>query len=426
MYILCVGLNHNTAPVEVRESMAFEAEGLVEGLDRLRTLPGIAEGMLLSTCNRVEVIAVAGSLEAGVSEIRRFLAGRGGTTEDALVDHLYLHEAREAARHIFRVASGLDSMILGEPQILGQIKEAYRSAADRRLTGKILNRLLPRAFKAAKRARTETEVAEGAVSVSYAAVELARKIFGDLSGQSVLLIGAGEMGELAAAHLAEAGAREIAVTNRTYERAVELAERFGGRAVRFEKFADRLQQMDIAICSTAAPDILIRADRVSRVIKARRQRPMFFIDIAVPRNVDEAVNEIDNVYLYDIDDLRSVVEANMEVRSREVEKAGRIIEEEVGAFFSWFNTLDTEPTIQALRRKADRIRARELERAGSGFSGLTGEQRALVDTMTRSIVNKLLHDPIRHLKAMSRGTDDVCDIETVQEIFNLHEGDEER
>jgi len=426
MYILCIGLNHKTAPVKVRERLAFEAEGLVEGLDRLRALPGIVEGMLLSTCNRVEVIAAAGSLEAGASALRRFLAERGGISEKELTDHLYVHEAREAARHLFRVASGLDSMVIGEAQILGQVKEAYRRAADRGLTGKILNRLLPRAFKAAKRARTETEVAEGAVSVSYAAVELARKIFGDLSGQAVLLIGAGEMGELAADHLSDAGAREITVTNRTYERAVELAERFGGRAVRYEKFVDLLVKVDIAICSAAAPEILIRRDMVSQVIKARRQRPMFFIDIAVPRNVDEAVNEIDNVYLYDIDDLRSVVETNMELRLREADKAGRIIEEEVGGFFSWFNTLDTEPTIVALRRKADRIRVRELDRAGPGLSGLTDTQRALVDTVTRSVVNRLLHDPIRHLKAMGRGADEVCDIETVQEIFNLDDLDEER
>jgi len=234
------------------------------------------------------------------------------------------------------------------------------------------------------------------------------------------------MGELAADHLSDAGAREITVTNRTYERAVELAERFGGRAVRYEKFVDLLVKVDIAICSAAAPEILIRRDMVSQVIKARRQRPMFFIDIAVPRNVDEAVNEIDNVYLYDIDDLRSVVETNMELRLREADKAGRIIEEEVGGFFSWFNTLDTEPTIVALRRKADRIRVRELDRAGPGLSGLTDTQRALVDTVTRSVVNRLLHDPIRHLKAMGRGADEVCDIETVQEIFNLDDLDEER
>ena len=421
MYILCLGLNHKTAPVAVRERLAFDAEGLARGLDRVRALPAILEGVILSTCNRVEVIAVTRHLEAGAAELRRFLADSGGTTEQDLVDHLYVHEAKEAVRHIFRVAAGLDSMILGEPQILGQVKDAYSAAADRGTTEKILNRLLPRAFRTAKRVRTETDVAEGAVSVSYAAVELARKIFGDLSSQGVFLIGAGEMGELAATHLAGAGAREILVTNRTLSRAEELAARFQGKAVPFESFEDLLVAVDITICSAAAPEILIRRAMVAQLMKVRRNRPMFFIDIAVPRNVDPGVNEIQNAYLYDIDDLRSVVEANMEVRSREAEKGGRIVEEEVGEFFKWFNSLNTEPTIVALRRKADRIRSGELERAGAGLSDLTPDQRDLVETVTRSIINKLLHDPIRHLKAMGRGVDHVCDIETVQEIFNLDE-----
>ena len=304
MKIIVVGLNHKTAPVDVREKLAFTGPKLEEGLLKIRKLPGIDEVVVLSTCNRVELYADVRDVGKSFETIRTFLSEFHGIDEAALQTSLYLHNGSDAVRHIFRVASSLDSMVVGEPQILGQLKDAFDSALQRKTTGILLNRLMKKAISVAKRVRTETKIAENAVSISFAAVELARKIFTDLPEKSFMLLGAGEMAELAARHIVNCGVKDVAVVNRTYDRGCELATEFNGRAVKFEDFLNELVHTDILICSTGAPTYVLHKEEMQRVMKERRQRSVFIIDISVPRNIDPAINNLDNVYLYDVDDLQ--------------------------------------------------------------------------------------------------------------------------
>ncbi len=337
-----------------------------------------------------------------MEHVKEFLAGFHGVPIGELSDHLYHHLGEEAVRHLFRVSSSLDSMVLGEPQILGQVKDAYGYACEFKTIGPVLDKFFTKAFSVAKRVRTETRVANSAVSVSYAAVELAKKILGDLPDKTVMLIGAGEMCELAARHLLSAGAKGILVTNRTFERAVRLAEEFDGTAVRFEELATHLKRADIILSSTGAPHFILKREDVEAVIRIRRNRPMFFIDMAVPRDIDPDANEIDNVYVYDIDDLNNVIETNLEERQREAELAEEIVVAEVAGFRRWLDSQQVTPTIVSLRRKFDEVRQAEVAKALSALGTADPKTRKVVESLASSILNKVLHSPIAVAEAGGR------------------------
>jgi glutamyl-tRNA reductase len=417
--IVLVGLNHETAPVEIRECIAFSPEEATDALEALIRRPLVLEAVLVSTCNRVEVLAAVEEAEAAAGEIRSFLSEFKGQELERFQDSLYVHRGDEAVRHVFRVASSLDSMMVGEPQILGQVKEAYRTATRKKTSGVVLNRLLHRAFFVAKRIRTETGIGGHAVSISYAAVELGRKIFGELAGKRVLLVGAGEMAELAVEHLVRNRAEDIVVANRTFERAVELARRFRGKAIRFEEIVDALRGADIIIGSTAAAEPVVRRDQVKGALRSRKNRPLFFIDIAVPRNIDPAVNHLDNTYVYDIDDLRNVVEENIEDRQREAVKGERIVEEAVIQFRRWYEGLEVVPTIVALREKLEAIGRAELEKTVQGLPHLDGEDRRALERMLRALTNKFLHDPTIYLKCEDCHGDRRRALDTTRKLFRL-------
>src|SRR5512136_2664676 len=370
MNIVVVGLSHKTASVEIREKVAFAPNRMEKPLNELAGLPDINEGVIVSTCNRVEIYAATHDIAGGMARLKRFLAEYHGIPLDTLEPHLYSHHGEEAVRHVFRVASSLDSMVVGEPQILGQIKTAYGYAAEFKSSGIILNRFLHKAFSVAKRVRTETGIASSAVSVSFAAVELARKIFSDLGDKTVMLIGAGEMCELAAKHFLNSGVRGLMVTNRTFERAEKLAEEFDGTAIRFDALFDQLHKADIILSSTGAPHTIIGAKDLDDVMRRRKLKPMFFIDIAIPRDIDPAVNDVENVYLYTVDDLQEVVAANLQQRSEEAKKAEDIVNHEIGQFFKWLSSLEVTPTIVALRTKFDEVRRAELEKTLANWKDL--------------------------------------------------------
>jgi len=421
MDIIVLGLNHTTAPVHIRERVAFPEKEIHAPLRAVRDLPGVRESMILSTCNRVEITAVVEERDGGAAAIRRWVAAHHAVPEGELAPHLYLHAGRGAARHLFRVASSLDSLILGEPQILGQVKDAYQYAREAGTVGGVLDRLLKKALSTAKLVRTETEIARSAVSVSFAAVELAKKIFGDIEGRTAMIVGAGEMGELALRHLVSSGVREVLVCNRTFEKAVELAREFGGSAVRYEDLFDQLVVTDIVISSTGAPHFVIRGEDVKRLMRRRHHRPMFFIDIAVPRDIDPAVNDIDNAYLYNVDDLQAVVDANVAERRREAEKAEGIVEGEVDTFERWLGSLEVVPTIVELRRRVDEMRRAELEKSLAKLSHLPEKDRAQVGRLTESLVNKILHSPLTVLKASAETGEAATYLEVARRLFNLGE-----
>ncbi|AMV73787.1 glutamyl-tRNA reductase [Desulfuromonas carbonis] len=419
MNIIVVGLSHKTAPVEIRERVAFAPTAMEKPLRQVAGLPGISEGLIVSTCNRVEIYAVSRDAEAGVGQLRRFMADFHGLTMEQLESHLYDYQGEAAIQHIFRVASSLDSMVIGEPQILGQIKTAYGYASEFKTAGLILNRLLHKAFSVAKRVRTETEIASNAVSVSFAAVELARKIFDSLADKTVLLIGAGEMCELAARHFINNGVASVHVTNRTFERAQKLADEFGGKPILFENFVEHLPQVDIVLTSTGAPNFILGHKTIEEVIKRRRYKPMFFIDIAVPRDIDPRVNDIDNVYLYDVDDLQGVVQANLKERHKEAKKAEGIIEQELGSFFKWLSTLDVVPTIVALRKKLEEVRRAELEKTFGNLKELGEKERKSIEALTAAIVNKVLHRPMMLLKQSQNDPAGDSYVDAVRVLFDL-------
>ena len=361
--IVIVGLNHRSAPIEVRESVAFENVYVRDALVRLRELPAIHESVILSTCNRVEVVAAASDCLAALTSIKNFLAEpKPHRVPGPLDEHLYSYQGADAVRHLFRVAASLDSMVVGEPQILGQLKQYYDAARQAGTVGTILHRLFHRSFSVAKRVRTETGIGSGAVSVSSVAVDLARRIFDRFNDKTVMLIGAGKMGDLMARHLISQGVQSLMVTNRTFERAVELAEKFHGSPIRYEDFPRYLKIADLVIGCTAAPEVLVDAAVVERVLRERKQKAMFFIDIGDRRNFDSRINDLDNVYLYNLDDLTSVAQDNLQERSSEGEKAETIVLDEVQGFIRWIGSLDQVPTITALRQRFDEIRRKEIEK----------------------------------------------------------------
>ncbi len=422
MEILVVGLSHRTAPIDLRERLSVSEQDLPKPLERMGDSSELVERMLLATCNRVEVYAVAeGSVEKAVEAITDCLATHHNLEKSRFVDTLYTHTAAEAVRHVFRVASSLDSMVVGEPQILGQVKSAYSVARSQEATGVILTNLLEQAFHVAKRVRTETGIGASAVSVSSAAVELARKIFGDLAGRTVLIIGAGEMAELALRHLLDDGVRSVLVANRSYDRAVALARQFCGRAVTFESFRQEMVGADIVISATSAPHVILKREDMQTIIQQRRHRPIFLIDIADPRDIDAACNEVDNVYLYNIDDLQSVVEANLKERQREAERAEAIIEREVGVYLTWLRSLDVVPTIVSLRQRVEEIRGAELQKVLSRLGDLSPDQREAVTAMTHAMVNKILHQPMTELKRRAALQDGHLYTSVLRRLFGLED-----
>ena len=421
--IVIVGLNHRSAPVEVRESVAFDKSYLADALGRLRQDPSVRETVILSTCNRVEVIATASESHPAIQAIRTFLGEHEAAAgHSSLQDHLYAYRGADAVRHLFRVAASLDSMVVGEPQILGQLKEYYQAAQQAGTVGTVLHRLFHRAFFVAKRVRTETGIASRAVSVSSVAVELARRIFDRFEDKSVMLIGAGKMGDLMARHLQRCGVKSVMVTNRTFERAVAVAERIHGSPILFDDFPRYLKLADLVIGCAGAPEILVDAATVEKVLRERKQEAMFFIDVGDRRNFDPHINEIDNVYLYNIDDLKSVAEENLHERSHEAQRAETIVAEEVDTFVSWANSLEQVPTITALREKLETIRQREIEKSlNGGLRDLSEKQRTAMEQMTAAMMKKVLHGPLVHLKNASDGEDDMLYVAALKRLFDLED-----
>jgi glutamyl-tRNA reductase len=375
--------------------------------------------VILSTCNRVEVTAALDDAGEEGDVLEKFLAQERGVGREWIDPHLYRHEGRDAIRHIFRVAASLDSMVVGEPQILGQFKAAYAAAkAEGTLSG-FLETVLSRAFNVAKRVRSETEIGQSAVSVSYAAVELAREIFGSLAGKKVMLVGAGKMSELAARHLRRAGATRVLVANRTHERAVEMARLFEAEIVAYDRLLAALPDVDIVLTSSGAPHYILRREEMRRVIEARRNRPMFLIDIAVPRNIEPAVNELDNVFLYDIDDLARVVESNVEARHKEAQEAETIIAEEVDRLVERMKARSVAPVIVSLQEQLEQVRRAELERIRGRFGALTPQQEEALEALTRGIINKIAHGPIAELRKSAGHPNGIHLVDVIRRVFRL-------
>jgi glutamyl-tRNA reductase len=415
MSLVLIGVNHKTAPIEVRERIAISRDDLPETTRALAAVPGVAECMIVSTCNRVEILA---AVEPDAAGLAGFLQRHFGLDPALLAPHLYEHRDQEAVRHLFRVAASLDSMVVGEPQILGQVKEAFAVAHAAGTIGGQLEHLLQSTFAAAKKVRTETEIGANSVSIASVAVELARKIFGSLQGRTVFLVGAGKMSELAARHLVQQGAGAILVTNRTLERARRMAENFAGQVIPFEELYEAASQADIVISSTGAPHPIFRREHGQAFLHRRRNRPMFFIDIAVPRDVDPAMGKLEGIFVYDIDDLQAVAAAHMVERSREATDAEALIAAEVERFQQRLLTVNVAPAIVALQQQAEEIRQAELRRAQARLASLNAEQLAAVEALTRGLVNKFLHPPMQALKQAAR-ENDAARLESLCETWSL-------
>lgn len=419
MNLIVIGVNHQTAPVEVREQFAISEARLPEAVKALAEQTGIEEALIVSTCNRVEV--VARSTDANV-DVQGCLDRIYGFDTRPFRKYLYEYRERDAVRHVFRVASSLDSMVVGEPQILGQVKEAYATARAVGAVNSQLDALYSRAFAVAKRVRSETAIATSAVSIASVAVELAKQIFGNLEGKSVYLVGAGKMCELAARHLIAHGASKIYVGNRTYERAAALAGKFNGEAIPFEQLYDTVDRADIVISSTGAPHTIFRKEHGEKFLARRRNRPMFFIDIAVPRDIDPELNKLDGIFLYDIDDLQQVVSAHMSDRKVEADRAEAIVQLEVDKFQARLQTLDVVPTIVSLQEHLETVRQAEIDRVRGRLGTLTPEQEMAIEALSRGIINKIMHTPITTLKSAAREAGESTTIvEHVRKLFNLRE-----
>jgi len=417
--LILVGVNHKTTPVEIREKLAFTKGKIEESVNHLFNFPDIIEHTILSTCNRVEIYARANSQDSAIKSIKQFICDFHQLSLVELEDHFYSYSNKEAVEHLFRVSSSLDSMILGEAQILGQVKEAYSLARDLRSTGLVLNQLFEKAFSIAKKVREETGIAERSVSISSAAVELAQKIFDDLENHTVMLVGTGEMAELAAKHLISYGVKTVYVTSRTYDRAANLARTLNGSALDFEAFKNELHRADIVITSTSAPNFIIKKEMVEKAIHERKNKPIFFIDIAVPRDIEPDVNDLENIYLYDIDDLHVVVSANMKEREKEADNAMNFISQEVTKFNNWVGTLDAVPTIVEIRKKAENIRKQEIEKALKKISHLSEDDKKLLRQMSSSMVNKILHKPTIKLKQKTQSEDGHVYLKAIRHLFHL-------
>jgi len=419
--ITLIGLNHKTAPLAVRERLFAGCQEEKNLLPELMALDGVREAMFLSTCNRIELVACINGLKETARKMRDFLASSGGLTQQEAMDCLYVYCDEDAVRHLFRVASSLDSLVMGETQILGQVKDAYRLSLETNSTGAVMNRLLHRAFRTAKRVRSETAIAVNPVSVSFAAVELARKIFGSLAGKKILIIGAGEMAELTGRHLVSSGAEEIIVVNRSPAQASALAEKFHGTAASLEDLEEKLVDVDIVISSTGAPSCIVGADLIRRIHHRRKNRLLFLIDIAVPRDIDPAVGDVENVYLYNIDNLQDIVDENMNVRKKEALKAEVIVEEEVKRYINWIAELEAVPTIISLRNKVEIIVQAEMAKANPWMQALEADERQKVEILVNSIVNKMLHNPVTVLKEEVSEFKSANIVALTRQLFQLDE-----
>jgi len=417
--LILVGVNHKTTPVEIREKLAFTKGKIEESIDRLLNYPDIIEHTILSTCNRVEIYARANCHDSAIKSVKQFICDFHELSPVELEDHFYSYKNEEAVEHLFRVSSSLDSMILGEAQILGQVKDAYSLARDLRSTGLVLNQLFEKAFNIAKKVREETGIAERSVSISSAAVELAQKIFDDLENHTVMLVGTGEMAELAAKHLISYGVKTVYVTSRTYERAANLARTLNGSALDFEAFKNELHRADIVITSTSASSFIIKKEMVEKAIQERKNKPIFFIDIAVPRDIEPDINDLENVYLYDIDDLHVVVSANMKEREKEAENAMNLISHEVTKFNNWIGSLDAVPTIIEIRKKAENIRKQEIERTLKKLPHVSEDDKQLLRQMSSSMINKILHKPTIKLKQKTQSEDGHVYLKAIRHLFHL-------
>jgi glutamyl-tRNA reductase len=423
--LLLMGLNHRTAPVEVRERLAFTSDSLEPALRRLVDHQIVREGAIVSTCNRVEVIACTSDVSAAGEKITTLLADVKQIARSLFEPHLYLRIGKEAVSHLFRVASSLDSMIVGEPQILGQVKDAYAASSELGTLGVILHRCFHKSFSVAKRVRSETRVAAKAVSISSAAVDLARSIFDHLDDKTAMVIGAGEMGEQTVKHLQGNGIGTVLVTNRTFQRAVDLARQCKGMVVPFDQLHRHLHFADIVIGSVGMNEYVLAPAVVEEVLRERKRRPMFFIDLGVPRNFDPRLNDLENVFLYDIDDLEKVIEDNKDEREREAIKAESIIAEEVEAFWAWLSSMEVTPTIVALRERAELIRQKEVAKTLASLQELPPQAQKAIEALSAAITNKLLHPPIAYLKASRRNGagSDAESVTIVRRMFGLDEED---
>jgi glutamyl-tRNA reductase len=419
MHLTLVGLSHKTAPVEMREKLTFPANVQASALSALTASPDVAEAVIVSTCNRTEVYAVTAEGVDGPNAIIEFMCDYHDLDRHELVPYLYISEGEAVVRHLFRVVASLDSMVLGEAQILGQVKEAYDHSFNSGASQRIFNKLFRQSFEVGKRVRTETDIGENAVSISYAAVELAKRVFDSLEGRTILVVGAGKMSELTAKHLVSNGVGQVLVANRTFARAEELAEKFEGAAVPYEDLFAHVADADIVISSTAATEYVITKNEVAAARRGKRRGPLFLIDIALPRDISPDVNDLADVYLYNIDDLNGVVSANLEERMREAERAEVIIAEEMEAFEAWLESMEVVPTVAAIRSKAEAIRQAELEKAIKRLGGLSEKELATVEALTASIVNKMLHDPTQRLRQVASEKDGYMYVETARMLYGL-------
>ena len=421
MNLVLVGISHKTAPLEVREQFAISERQLPVALERLNADPDFEEALIISTCNRLEVIVVAREGAEGMNGLRRFLDSYFGVRFEDFSHCFYVHRGYEAVRHMFRVAAGIDSLVLGEPQVLGQVKKACAVAREEGTVACTLGSILDRVFSVAKRVRTETRIAEAPVSISSAAVELAEQALGDLDRRTVMIIGAGQMGELAARHLVSKGAATVLVSNRTYAHAVKLAEGFRGLAVRFQEIWEAMKKADIVISSTGCPHYIITREDMRRAMVERGGRPLFVVDIAVPRDIDPGVGEIPGCTLANIDDLKEVAQHNLHQREEAVETAERIVAEELVRFRRRQESLRVGPTIVSLRKRIEEIRRTELARTREQFGDLTPEQEEVLDLLTQGLVNKILHTPFAELKQAAARPDRSAFVGAVRSIFRLEE-----
>jgi len=419
--IVLLGLNHKTAPVELRERLALSEEEASESLIRLHKNTSVSEVIIFSTCNRVEVLMASEDSRSAIKAVNDTILKIKDIHSEKLEKAFYTYFGEDAVKHVFRVAASLDSLVIGEPQILGQIKGAYRLATRHKTSGVILNRLLHRTFLVAKKIRSETGIGGSAVSISYAAIELAKKIFGTLEGKKVLLIGAGEMAELAVEHLIRNNVTDVFVANRTFPRALVLSERFKGKAIRMEEIAEILKTIDVVLSSTGSPEYIITNNMVKQTMKKRKNRPIFFIDIAVPRDIDPEVNRLNNAYVYDIDDLKDVIDENMEERKKEAIKGERIVDEAVVRFQDWYKNLEVIPTIVSLRNKLNSIAQAEIKKACSSLPKLPDEEIQAITRMMDSIIQKFMHDPTLFLKGNRCHGDKAVYIDATRKLFNLDE-----
>ena len=417
--LILVGVNHKTTPVEIREKLAFTQVKIEASLSQLVSSPEIIENIILSTCNRGEIYARVENTARGIQLLQHFICDYHGISRGNLDQYFYSYCDNQAVEHLFRVSSSLDSMVLGEAQISGQVKDAYSTARSFSSTGMVLNQLFEKAFNVAKKVREETGISERGVSISSAAVELAKKIFEDLENHSVMLVGTGEMAELAAKDLISYGVKTVYVASRTYERAAALAKSLNGCALDFESFKEEMHRADIIITSTAAPTFIINEEMISTAIQKRKNKPIFLIDIAVPRDIAPEVNELENVYLYDIDDLQNVVNANMEERQKEAESAMEIINQEVTKFNYWFSTLDAIPTIVEMRNRAEDMRAFEVDKTLKNMEHLSSDDKEAINQLTQSLVKKILHKPTINLKKKTQSQDGHIYLKAIRDLFHL-------